>query len=416
MMIPKLIRIKQKFECDEIKDIEKSISQQFIQTPVVFRPGERIAIGVGSRGIANIARIVKAVVQELKLLGVVPFIVPAMGSHGGATPEGQLQVLESYGISEEYLGAPIRSSMHVIELVNNDLVNRVYMDKHAYEADGIVVINRVKPHTDFHGLTESGLMKMCVIGLGKHKQALEIHKYGVYGLRELIRPTARLVLKTGKVRMGIGIVENAYDKTCIIKGVTPENMEEAEIELLNASRKNMPSLPVNQLDVLVVDEIGKSISGTGLDTNIIGRIRISGEAEPEFPNIAAIVAADLNDESHGNALGVGLVDFITRRLFEKINLKDTYENVITSTFIERGKLPIVAESDREAIQYALRISSRGKGEESIRFARIKNTLHLSELYVSESIYEEMKGNASIQAIGDFEDLLDEKGALVPFGG
>lgn len=416
MTIPRLIKIRQKFESAEIADIGQSISQQFRRTPVEFKPGESIAVAVGSRGIANMAEIVRAVVHELKLLGTLPFIVPAMGSHGGATAEGQRQVLESYGITEEYAGVPIRSSMQVVELANDGLVNRVYMDKYAYDADGIVVINRVKPHTDFHGLTESGLLKMCVIGLGKHKQALEIHKYGVYGLREFIRPTARQVLKTGKIRMGIGIVENAYDRTCILKGVTAEDMEEAEIELLEAARKIMPSLPVKQLDVLVVDEIGKSISGTGMDTNIIGRIRIAGEAEPEFPKITAIVAADLNEESRGNALGIGLADFTTRRLFDKINLKDTYENVVTSTFVERGKLPVIAESDREAVQYALRISRQGGGEENIRFVRIKNTLQLSELYVSKSVYEEIKDNPNIQAIGDFADLLDEKGVLVPFGG
>ncbi len=413
MVIPRVIKVKQLYDKEHIEKIEEYVRNELVSANISFRNGSRIAIAVGSRGISNIHRIVKAASDWVKHMGGEPFIVPAMGSHGGATAQGQREVLESYGITEEYVGAPVLSSMQVVELNQGGLTNKVYMDKYAYEADGTIVINRIKVHTDFHGTTESGLMKMCVIGLGKHKQALEMHKYGVYGLRELIPITARQVLKEGNIIMGIGIVENAYDQTLKIKAVKPEAMEQEEIQLLDISRKNMPGIPVGKLDVLIVDEMGKDISGVGIDSNIIGRLKIKNEIDPGNPEITNIVVTDLTEASHGNALGMGLADFVTRRLYEKIDFQSTYENVLTSTFIERGKLPIVAETDRLAVEYALRTCGPIRNNMA-KLIRIKNTLHLDEMYVSEAALKELEGKAEIEAVGDYVDLFDKNNLLVEF--
>lgn len=413
MRFPKMFKIRQHFNDEHIEDIEGRVREQILSSGISIKSGSRIAIAVGSRGVANIHRIVKTTVECVKEIGGLPFIVPAMGSHGGATEEGQRSILEGYGVTEKYVGAQIISSMQVVELPQENLINKVYMDKHAYEADGTIIINRIKVHTDFHGIVESGLMKMCVIGLGKHKQALEIHRYGVYGLKELILPTARQVLKYGNIILGIGLVENAYDETVIIKAVKPKDLEDEEIKLLEYNRRNMPKLPIDKIDVLIVDEMGKNISGTGMDTNIIGRIRINGCPEPESPKVTNIVATDLTEESHGNALGMGLADFITRRLESKIDFGVTYENTITSTFIQRAYMPIVAETSKAAVKYALMTCGPVEAEQS-RIVRIKNTLKLDEMYVSETLLNEIKGNRDVEIIGEYNKMFDRNGELKEF--
>ena len=413
MDMPKLIKIRQSFNNKCINDLEHVVKEQINNLELSLKPGASIAVTVGSRGIANIHRIVKATVEALKEKGANPFIIPAMGSHGGATAEGQREVLESYGVTEEYIGAPIKSSMQTVELPQGDLVTRVFMDKFAYESDGVVVVNRVKPHTDFHGTTESGLMKMCVIGLGKHKQALEMHSYGVYGLKELIPAVAREVLKSGKIIMGLGIVENAYDQTLAIRAALPQDIEKEELKLLDLSRENMPHFPVDQIDLLIVDEMGKDISGVGIDSNITGRINIKGEQDLGTPVIKKIVVTDLTEASHGNALGIGLADFTTRRLIDKIDFKTTYENILTSTFTERGKIPIVAETDKMAVEYAFRTSGPQKTDK-LRIVRIKNTLKLNEIYVSKTTLDEIKSHGNVEVLGDFRDMFDESGNLIEF--
>jgi hypothetical protein len=294
-----MIPIAQSFPSQKVDDISGTTRKQIQNTGVKFKKGSRIAVTAGSRGIANIAAITKAAVDEVKSQGALPFIIPAMGSHGGATAEGQREVLEHYGITEETMGAPIISTMDVVSIPNEDNDFKLYMSRDAYEADGVIVINRVKPHTDFHGPVESGLMKMCVIGLGKHAQALEMHRLGVYGLRELVPKAARKILATGKILLGIGIVENALDQTLAIKAADSRGIEALDAELLDLARKNMPSLPIDRLDLLIVDELGKDKSGTGLDTNIIGRMGILGQEEPEVPNISYIIACSLTKASGG---------------------------------------------------------------------------------------------------------------------
>ncbi len=411
MEIPKLLKVRQFFNRERIEDIEDRVRGEIVKLGISIRPGSEIAIAVGSRGIKNIERIVKATVDTVKASGGKPFIVPAMGSHGGATVEGQKRLLEGYGITEDYIGAPIRSSMEVVELPSNGLENRVFMDRFAYSADGTIVINRIKPHTDFHGEVESGLLKMCVIGLGKHKQAIEIHRFGTYGLRHLIPLTAEKIIRYGNILFGIGIVENAYDETMIIEGVMPEEFREADKRLLGVAKENMPSLPIERLDLLIIDEIGKEISGSGMDTNIIGRIYIDGEPEPEKPRITRIMVADLTEKTHGNAIGLGLADFTTKKLFDKINFEATYQNVVTSTFVLRGKIPVIAEDSRTAIEWALKTCGPIEIEDA-RIIRIKNTLSLSELYVSKSVLEEIRDRVEI--IGDFMDTCNEKGELTDF--
>lgn len=411
MRIPRLIKVRQFFNREYIEDIEGRVREEIFRLGVSIKPGSEIAIAVGSRGIRNIDRIVKALVDTVKELGGKPFIVPAMGSHGGATAEGQKKLLEGYGIREDTIGAPVRSSMEVVELPSDGLENKVFMDKIAYSADGTIVVNRIKPHTDFHGDVESGLLKMCVIGLGKHKQAIEIHRFGTYGLRNLIPLTAERIIKYGNIIFGIGIVENAYDETMIIEAVKPEDFKETDKRLLEIARENMPSLPVEKLDLLIVDEMGKDISGAGMDTNIIGRIYIDGEPEPERPKITRIVVTDLTEKTHGNAIGLGLADFTTKKLFNKIDFNATYQNAVTSTFVLRGKIPIIAEDSRTAIEWALRTCGPVDIERA-RIVRIKNTLSLSELYVSESVLEEIRDR--VEVIGDFVDICDDKGELIPF--
>lgn len=400
-----LHHIRQHFPRLAIPDdqLETVVANQMLNSGVTLPANGQIAIAVGSRGIANLARIVKTVAACVKALGAVPFIIPAMGSHGGATAEGQRQVLASYGITEAAMGAPIRSAMAVVELPGDGLENRVYFAKDAYEADGVIVINRVKVHTDYHGPIESGLLKMCVIGLGKHQGALELHRFGTRGLRELIPPTARQILAHGKILLGLAIAENAYEETAIIKALQPSEIEAAERELLEWVRANMPSLPVPQLDVLIIEEFGKNISGVGLDPNIIGRVKITTESEPPAPNITSILLLDLTDGSHGNAIGMGLADLITRKAYEKIDFRATYANVLTSGFYERGFLPIVVEDERTGVEAGLRACGLADPERP-RIIKIKNTLKLDKLWVSPAVLDEIRDNPALEITGAVTEI------------
>ena len=412
--LPRLACITRSFNSAHIEDIEGAVRAALNGSSAGVRPGASIAVAVGSRGIANLSTIVRETVGFLRRKGAVPFIVPSMGSHGGATAEGQEAVLAGYGITEERVGAPVRSSMEVVEIPRGDLPVPVFMDRLAWQSDGVVLVNRVKPHTDYHGAPESGLVKMAVIGLGKQAQALTIHARGVEGLKTLIAPIARRIVATGKILLGLGIVENAYDQTMLVRAALPEGMEALDREMLAIAREAMPALPVGRLDVLIIDEIGKDICGVGLDPTVVGRIRVFAQEEPSWPIIKTIVATDLTDASHGNALGMGLTDIITRRLREKIDFRATYENLVTSTFLERGKMPMVAETDCRALEVALRTSWIAPGEEP-RVARIRNTLHLERMFVSRPVLEEIQSRENVEVVGDFRDPCDAAGSFVPFG-
>jgi hypothetical protein len=403
----KLHGVRQKIEAPRIDDLESHLTGELEKFSSRIAAGSSIALAVGSRGIFEIGRIVQTTVSWLKRKEAKPFVVPAMGSHGGATAEGQMEVLSSYGIRETAIGAPIQSSMEVVRL-SSDLPLNLFMDARASRADGIILINRIKPHTDYHGRYESGLIKMAVIGLGKHEQALEIHRFGVPGLRDLIPQCAERIFGTGKILGGVAIVENANEQAAALEALPVETILSEEPRLLELARTLMPALPSDSIDLLVVDWLGKDISGVGMDTNIIGRIAVRGEREPERPSIKAIYARDLTAGSHGNALGVGLADVISRRLFDKIDPRATLENAYTSSFLSRAKVPIVADSDEQAIDIALRsCGAVAAGQE--RIMRIRDTLHLEEIYVSEKLLEELRPRSDIQDNGRSVVIVDSLG-------
>lgn len=412
---PKMAKVRQHFQVESLKNIVVTILEQFnhVKADEKIKPGMEIAITVGSRGIANIPLIVKSVADEIKKRGATPFIIPAMGSHGGATAEGQKEMVESLGVTEEFTGCQIRSSMDVVEVGVTSAGIPVYVDKIAYNADGIIVMGRVKPHTDFKNKVESGVLKMASIGMGKHKQALALHTHGIKGISEMMPEVGKVAIANSNTLFGIAIVENAHEETAIIEAIEPDQIEERERELLKKAFELMPSLPVDEIDILVVDEIGKNYSGTGMDTNIIGRIRVLGVEDSNKPNIKYVIASNLSDVSHGNALGIGLADLTTRRLYEKIDLKTMNENVVTSTFLERAKIPIVLDNDQEALKAALR-ANWGVATEEARIVRIPNTLHIGELMVSEVILNELKGKENIEILEDLHEMkFCEDGYLLP---
>jgi hypothetical protein len=398
-------RVLQLLDRSRIENIPGEIAKEFdrIRLRERIKPGMQIGIPVGSRGIANLQIIIKSIIAEVNKYGGVPFIIPSMGSHGGASAEGQKKVLAHYGVTEETMGVPIRSSMDVVELgrLENDLP--VYFDKIAFESDGIIVANRIKPHTAFKSDIESGLHKMLSVGLGNHQGATLVHYLGEKGLREDMVEFARVILKKAPVLCGLGILENAYDDTYRLMAATPGEFEKVERELLKECKRMMFKLPASEIDILVVEEIGKNISGTGMDTNIVGGIKGYRPGDYTPPNIRKIIVLDLTKETGGNALGIGLADLITKKVFDKIDFKDTYANTITTTFLDRARIPVFCDTEEEAFKIALKTSWIMPGRKP-RVMIIRNTLQLDELYVSEPIWEEIKDRPTIQPAGDWELL------------
>ena len=388
-----------RFADDAIEDVAAAVTNALDASGIRVSRGDRIAVAAGSRGIGSIARIVGAAVAWLRDHGAQPFIVPAMGSHGGATADGQAAVLASYGITEATMGVPVRSSMETVRLDSGDLDLELFMDRYAAESDGVLLVNRVKLHTDFHGYPESGLMKMSVIGLGKHAQALAVHGRGIRGLKEFILPAGRRILESGKILGGLATVENAYDRPLRIAAAEATGIEALERGLLELAGARMARLPLEDIDLLVVDEMGKDVSGTGFDTNVIGRTRIFGEAEPETPRVRSILATRLTEASHGNAIGIGLADVITRELYDAIDFDATYENGLTSSFSERIKVPYVASDLAEGVRAALRFAGLHPDPEvalrQARIVRIHNTLELSRLMVSEAAAELLRDSPDV---------------------
>jgi hypothetical protein len=371
-------RVRQRFDAQKLSDVGATVAAELRATGII--PGKRTAIAVGSRGIANLPAMVNEVAAWVREHGGEPFIVPAMGSHGGATAEGQKAILEGFGLTG------IVSSMDVVQ-VGSD----AFMDRQAWESDGVIVINRVKPHTSFHGRYESGLMKMIAVGLGKDAGARAIHRGGVRALRETMPEVARRILATGKILLGVAIVENARDETMLARALPARQIPEIEPSLLRLARQNQPYLPVEGIDLLIVDEMGKEISGTGMDTGVIGRMRIAGQPEPASPRIGRIFVRDLRGS---NAYGIGLADVTTRRVVEKADWKVTGINAEASGFHLRAQLPAVVEQDEEAVS----------GE---RIVRIKNTLRLDELIVSEPVWKEIAGRDTIEMLGpaNWDDVI-----------
>ncbi len=409
--------VRMRLSEEAIGDVPAAVREALDEAGLPDVRGAHVAVAVGSRGIASIGVIVKAAIDWLCARGAAPFIIPAMGSHGGATAAGQTAVLASYGISEATMGVPVRSSMETVSLNADGLDVDLFMDRYAWESDGVLLVNRVKPHTDFHGFPESGLLKMSVIGLGKHAQALAVHGLGIRGLKEQLLPAARRILATGKVLGGLAIVENSSDEPMIVRAASADRIEPLERELLRLAAEAMPSLPLDDIDLLIVDEMGKDKSGTGLDTGVIGRIRIAGEPEPERPRVRSLAVMSLTPASHGNAVGIGLADVITRELYEAIDFDAMYENGLTSSFSERIKVPYVAADHREAIRAAIRFAALHadplRAVEQARIVRIRNTLDLSSMLLSGAACDAVRQREDLTICGQSLPLLDSDGRLSP---
>jgi hypothetical protein len=352
----------------------------------------RVALGVGSRGITALPAMVRRLVERLGAAGAEPFLVPAMGSHGGATAEGQVEVLASLGVTEAAMGCPLRATMDTVALGRTPGGLPAYFDAYAAAADAVMLVNRVKIHTSFHGPLESGLHKMLAIGLGKEKAATLLHSRGPDGLRDDMPAVARLLLAKVPFLAGFGVVEDGTHRPVALRGLSAAELEPGERELLDLARSLAPALPFADLDVLVVDRMGKDVSGTGMDTNVIGRLRIPGKPEPIAPRIKAIVAGDLTEATHGNALGMGLADFATRALAAKVDFGLTAKNVLASGFLERGRLPLVLDDAAAALRAAIDHAYRDRpGEKAnARIVRIASTLDLEAFDVSENLIGEAR--------------------------
>ncbi|MFJ5624646.1 lactate racemase domain-containing protein [Peribacillus loiseleuriae] len=409
--VPKMAKIKVKFDDKQIDDLEQELMKKLQQESIEkqIQPGMEIAIAVGSRGLDRLVETTATTVKFLKDLGAKPFIVPSMGSHGGATAEGQRAVLEHLGVTEESAGCEIRSTMEVVKL--GELPNGlpVYIDKFASQADGIVVINRVKPHTAFRGPVESGIMKMLSIGLGKQKGAEACHQMGFKYMAENVPAMAKVIMEKKPVLFGVATVENAFDRVAVIEVHTPEEIIEKEPALQKKAKELLPKLFFEQLEVLVIDEIGKNISGDGMDPNITGRYPTPYASGG--PDVNKMVVLDVTPQSEGNANGVGTADFTTQRLVDKMDKEGTYANGLTSTVVSPTKIATTLPNDREAIQAAVK-TSNVLDFTTVKMVRIKNTLKLSEIEVSESLLEYIAQHPNMEQISDLYELgFDEKGNL-----
>ena len=404
MPYPKLVRVRQHFERPRIEDVAGAVraALERLDLSRSIKPGNTVALTAGSRGIANIPLVLRSSVEFLKKLGARPFLVPAMGSHGGGTAEGQQAVLESYGITEAFVGAPLRASMEVVSLGNTSEGFPVVLDRHAAEADHIGVIARVKPHTGYHGPIESGLMKMMMIGLGKHAGALTYHRILLEKpFDQVVRSVGRTVRARAPIAFGLGLVENAYDETAAVEGVLPPDFEPREADLLVLAKKWLARLPLRKADLLIVDEIGKDISGSGMDTNIVGRKRAFRQDPTRVtdqPEMRVIFVRGLSEKTHGNAAGIGLADFTTKRLIQAMNYKATVINCLTAGYPEGAYLPVHFDTDREVLDAGLAIIGTRLPEDA-RILRIRNTLQLEEVECSESCLDDSSRATEFSPLG-----------------
>lgn len=409
--LPKMAKVMQQFDDTKIENLEQEIKEKLqldsIQKKV--KPGMEIALAVGSRGMDRLVEITASTVQFLKDLGAKPFIVPSMGSHGGATAEGQREVLAHLGVTEESVKAEIRSSMEVIKL--GELPNGlpVYIDKYASQADGIVVINRIKPHTAFRGPVESGVMKMISIGLGKQKGAEATHQLGFKYMAENVPAMARMMIEKTPILFGVATLENAFDKVVRVEVLAAEDIEEKEPALQALAKQLLPKLFFDQLDVLVIDEIGKNISGDGMDPNITGRYPTP--YAKGGPEVNKMVVLDLTPQTEGNANGVGTADFTTQRLVDKMDREVTYANGLTSTVCAPTKIATTLSNDKEAIKAAIKTCNI-LDFTKVKMVRIKNTLEIAEIEVSEALLDHIDKHPQMEQSSELYELLfDETGNL-----
>lgn len=398
--MPKMHRVTQTFESHELDDVAAAVSAE-VRSPAIqatVRSGETIAVGVGSRGVANIEPAVKALISELKAIGAKPFIFPAMGSHGGATAEGQIGVLANYGITEENVGAPIRATMETVVVTHMEDGTPLYMDKYAHEADGVVLVNRIKPHSTFRGRIESGIIKMLIIGMGKIDGASNMHvEHGMERFPEVLPAAAAALLPHISFRFGLGMMEDAYDKTGKIEALTTETLLTREEELLEIAKSWMPRLYFDEIDVVVLEQMGKEISGAGFDPNIVGR-NCRGVTGFGKPHVEKIVVLDLSEQTHGNATGIGLADVITQKLFDGIDFPITYANVIASAYLDGGLIPIPMPDEDAAIALAVKTVPAVKPKDC-RIVRMLDTLHVGEIQVSDSLLPLVDAHPQMQRTG-----------------
>ncbi len=403
MDYPRMFRMSQRFEDRILTDIPKTIRKEIgrLNPDTLIRPNQTVAVAVGSRGIDNHGLIVKSAIEELLALGAKPFIVTAMGSHGGATAEGQAAILAGYGITEENMGVPVRSSMDTIRIGTTDFGMPVFFDRIASEADRIVLINRIKPHTRFAGEIESGLLKMMAIGLGKRAGAETCHRNFVhYSFDQVVRSVYKIVMQEMPIAFGIGIIENGYQQTAEIKAIDRDRIEAEERELLRMSRAWCPKLPFDDVDLLIIDEIGKNISGAGMDTNVTGLKKIfCPELVHSLPHVDKIFVRDLSEGSGGNAMGLGLADFTTKRLVDKIDFNAFYTNARTAQNVRGAKIPMFFNTDKEVLDAAF--ESFGLIEpRNAKILRIKNTLQISELEASIAYLDRVKNRPDITLLNE----------------
>jgi len=412
-----MLRLRQKFDCPRVADIPQEVESQLqaLKLKDKVRPGQTVAVTVGSRGIANIALITRAIVAHFKGLGAVPFIVPAMGSHGGGTSAGQRQIIEDYGVTEDYVGAEIRASMETVIVDRTPQGIPVHFDRHAYGADHVVVAGRIKPHTGFVGEIESGLHKMMLIGLGKHEGAKIYHRaISDYSWLEIVKAVADSVLHRCKIVCGVGIVENAYDETGLIAAVAPHEFLKRESELLVLAKQWMPRLPFAKVDLLIVDELGKNISGSGMDTNVIGRKYNDHRAtEKDSVSVKTIFVRGLTAATHGNACGIGLAEFTNHRTIAAIDRRITAINAITGGHAPAASIPIAFETDRDVLESAF--PTIGLTEpEGAGVLHISNTLQLGELLASEAYHDQIDSRDDLEVVEEPHEMeFDEDGNLYP---
>lgn len=410
--IPRFVRVKHTMDGSHIEDIPAAVAAALKRAGTLDRikPGDSVCLTSGSRDVANVAAITRAVCDQVKAVGGKPFIIPAMGSHAGAQAEGQKGILAGYGVTEEAMGAPVLATMETEVIAHSRDGLEIHLDKYANQADYIIPIGRVKAHTDFRGPVESGLCKMIVIGMGKQHGAYQCHKLGFKAMAQNVMEFAEVIIRAKPNMFAIGLIENAFHQTCRIEAVPADRILAEEPALLEYAKSRMARIPFEKADVLFVDETGKDISGAGMDPNVTGRSPVLGVSAPYFQRIAVL---DLTDKSHGNFGGLGSADVTTQRLYKKINFEQTYPNGITAAEPISVKLPPVMPSDRTAMQFALRTATDTDWKKGAKIVWLKNTLSLSEFWISEALIPDAKARSDVQIISGPKDVVfDENGDFV----
>jgi len=415
--LPRMVPVRQKFDTTKLASVTSAIQKQFQRKEIAakIKPGMTIAVGCGSRGVANVREAATATVAEIKKLGGKPFIFPAMGSHGAGTAEGQRQVLAGYGVTEENVGCPVRATMETVELGKTKNGTPVYMDAYAAEAQGIVFVCRIKPHTNFRAPIESGVVKMMTIGMGKIRGATTLHTNGMDQFPDLLPEAAKLIMSKKPFLFGVGMIENAHDETMLVEAVPAETLFTREPDLQTIAKQQMGRLFFDAFDVLIVEEIGKNISGAGADPNVIGRNQ-RGIVGFDKPAITKIVMLDLTEPTHGNATGVGMADVVTMKLLNQIDFGATYANVIAATYLDGAAIPLVMNNSKEAIALAIKSVPRVKPLDC-KVIWIRNTLELTLIAISEALLDQVRGDKRFDILGEPEPFrFDAAGELLPLKG